>query len=101
MVKKTHPEIRQVKQITPTHIAEFISTKTENCSQKTLDNFVSSFKKLSLVVNAAYHINTNYTKDLVVPQSHKNGGGKIRFQFLETDDYNTLLKTTNTNLARM
>ena len=99
-LKNSHPEIKQVKDINPQHIAEFLSTKTDDCSQKTLANYKSLFQKLSSVVNATYHISTNYTKDLILPTSSKNGGNKIRCQMLESSDYVILLKTTNTNLKK-
>lgn len=99
-LKNSHPEIKQVKDINPQHIAEFLSMKAESCSQKTLANYKSIFQKLSFVVNTTYHISTNYTKDLIVPASCKNGGGKIRCQLLESMDYHTLLKTTNANLKK-
>lgn len=99
-LKNSHHEIKKVKDITSMHIGEFLSIKAESCSQNTLTNYKSLFQKLSSVVNSTYHINTNYTKDLILPTSCKNGGGKIRCQLLESVDYNTLLKTTNTNLKK-
>ena len=99
-LKNSHLEIKQVKDITPQHIAEFLSMKAESCSQKTLANYKSMFQKLSSVVNTTYHISTNYTKDLIVPASCKNGGGKIRCQLLESMDYHTLLKISNANLKK-
>lgn len=99
-LKETHPEIKKVKDISASNIAEFLSHKVDNCSQKTLEHYSSLFRKLSLIVNSTYHLTTDYTKDLVIPLSNKNGGGKIRTLMLETNDYNILLNTTNNNLKK-
>lgn len=99
-LKETHPEIKKVKDISVSNIAEFLVHKADNCSQKTLEHYSSLFRKLSLIINSTYHLTTDYTKDLVIPLSNKNGGGKIRTQMLETNDYNTLLNTSNHNLKK-
>ena len=89
-----------IPSISASNITEFLSLKADTCSQTTLEHYNTLFKKLSLVVNSTYHINTDYTKEVVVPLSSKNGGNKIRSQMLETNDYNTLLKTNNRNLKK-
>lgn len=99
-LKKAHPEIRQVKEITSSEISGFLNHKATVCSQKTLEHYKSLFHKLSFLVNAVYHCKTSYIKDVVTPASCKNGGSKIRNQMLETSDYHTLLKTTNTNFKK-
>lgn len=55
---------------------------------------------MSYIVNSVYHCSTDYTKDVITPLSAKNGGGKIRQQMLSSNDYHTLLNTTNVNLKK-
>ena len=55
---------------------------------------------MSYIVNSVYHCSTDYTKDVMTPSSSKNGGGKIRQQMLSSNDYHTLLNTTNVNLKK-
>lgn len=99
-LKKEHSEIKQVKYISPSLISEFLCYKSETCSQKSLETYTALFKKMSYIVNSVYHCSTDYTKDVILPLSVKNGGGKIRQQMLSSLDYHTLLNTTNVNLKK-
>lgn len=99
-LKDTHPETKQVKNITSSEISEFLNCKAENCSQRTLEHYSSLFQKLSLVVNVTYHCKVDYTNGVVIPASSKNGGSKIRCKMLDSADYHSLLKTSNINLKK-
>lgn len=99
-LKKEHSEIKQVKDISSSVISEFLNHKSEVCSQKSLETYTALFKKMSCIVNSVYHCSTDYTKDVITPLSAKNGGGKIRQQMLFSNDYHTLLNTTNVNLKK-
>lgn len=98
-LKINHPEIKQLYEIDSSHIQEFLSLKASNCSQKTLEQYQSRFRKLEVLVNSTYNINVNY-HNVVTPLSSRNGGGKIRNAMLSTDNYNKLLKSTNTNFRK-
>ena len=98
-LKINYPEIKQLYEIDSSHIQEFLSSKTSNCSQKTLEQYQSRFRKLEVLANSTYNINVNY-HDVVTPLSSRNGGGKIRNVMLSKDDYNKLLKTTNSNFRK-
>lgn len=98
-MKKHYPNIKYVKDITPEHTQVFLNSKNNGeCSQATLNQYKSQLSKLSKVVNAKFHSNTNYTKGTVTPISIKNGGAKVRNTMLTEKDYTTLLhNSTNVN----
>ena len=98
-IKENHAEIKQLKDINSMHIQEFLNEKASNCSQKTLEQYQSRFRKLEVLANSTYNINVNY-HNVVTPLSSRNGGGKIRNAMLSTNDYNKLLKSTNTNFRK-
>lgn len=98
-MKEHHPEIKMVRDITSEHIQEFINTKSEECSQKTLEQYQSRFRKLEILVTQTYKTDVNY-HDVTVPLSHKNGGGKIRDFMMSDSDYQKMLNTTNNNLRK-
>lgn len=98
-MKEHHPEIKMVRDITSEHIQEFISTKSEECSQKTLEQYQSRFRKLETLVNSTYKTNVNY-HNVTTPISFKNGGGKIRDFMMSDIDYHKMLRTTNDNLRK-
>ena len=99
-LKINYQEIKQLYEIDSSHIQEFLSSKTSNCSQKTLEQYQSRFRKLEVLANSTYHINVNY-HNVVIPLSSRNGGGgKIRNAMLSTDNYNKLLKSTNATFRK-
>lgn len=96
-LKENHSEIRQLKDINATHIQEFLNEKASNCSQKTLEQYQSHFRKLETLCNNTYNTNVDF-HSAVTPISLKNGGGKIRNVICSDNQYQSLLKTTNNNL---
>jgi len=98
-LKDNHTEIKQVKDINLQHIQEFLNTKVNDCSHKTLEQYQSHFRKLETLVNSTYHIGVDY-HSAVTPVSCKNGGGKVRNVMLSASDYNKLLNTTNMNFRK-
>lgn len=98
-LKVNHTEVKQLKDINSQHIQEFLNMKVNDCSQKTLEQYQSRFRKLETLANSTYHIEVDY-HCAVTPVSCKNGGGKIRNTMLSHNDYNKLLQTTNINFRK-
>ena len=99
-MRETYPNIHKVSEIQTKHIQSFLNSKTENCSQSTLNQYSAQFRKLEKCVNAKYHCNVNYS-DVATPASCKNGGGKIRNVMLSQNDFRTLIiNTRNLNLKK-
>lgn len=96
-LKENHNEIRQLKDINSTHIQEFLNEKAKTCSQKTLEQYQSHFRKLETLCNDTYNTNVDF-HSAVTPISIKNGGRKIRNIMCSDAQYQMLLKTTNSNL---
>lgn len=95
-MKENHPEIKKVNQINSDHIQEFLNSRI-NCSQATLEQYQSQFRKLESLVNDTYKTNVNY-HSATTPISQKNGGGKLRTDMLTTENYNKLMSnSTNQN----
>ena len=89
-MRETYPNIHKVSEIQTKHIQSFLNSKTENCSQSTLNQYSAQFRKLEKCVNAKYHCNVNYS-DVATPASCKNGGGKIRNVMLSQNEFITLI----------
>lgn len=96
-LKENHSEIKQLRDIDSRHIQEFLNGKADNCSQKTLEQYQSHFRKLETLCNNTYNTNVDFHSS-VTPISAKNGGGKIRNIMCSDAQYQSLLKTTNNNL---
>jgi len=98
-MREHYPEVKYVKDIQPDHIQNFLVSKNNGeCSSITLSQYKAQLCKLSKVVNAQYGCDTDYTNGVVVPNSIKNGGGKIRNVMMLEKDYKTLLdNSTNDN----
>jgi integrase len=97
-MKQEYPNIREIRQISPTHVQGFLATKSSTVTQATLDQYGSRFAKLERLVNDSYKSCNVDFHSVVVPASSKCNG-KVRTQMLAPSDYQTLLSnTTNTNL---
>lgn len=100
-LKDTHPEVREVRQITVDHVQEFLSVKAETVSQATLNEYAAHFRKMERQANATFKSCKLSFSDMVVPPSKVNGGGKIRNVMLSQEHYQAILSsTTNGNLAK-
>jgi integrase len=96
-IKENHAEIKQLKDIDSKHIQEFLNEKANSCSRKSLQEYQSHFRKLESLCNNTYKTNVDF-HSTVTPISIKNGGGKIRNIMCSDAQYQSLLKTTNSNL---
>lgn len=96
-LQTNHAEIKLVRDINSTHIQAFLNEKANNCSQKTLEQYQSHFRKLETLCNNTYNTSVNF-HSAVTPLSTKNGGGKIRNVMCSDIQYQNLLKTTNSTL---
>lgn len=97
-MKQEHPQIKEIRQISPKHIQGFLASKSSTATQATLDQYSSRFAKLERLVNDSYKSCSVDFHSVVVPSSSKCSG-KVRTQMLVASDYHTLLNnTTNTNL---
>ena len=95
-MKEYHSEVKQVKDVTSQHIQEFLNSKRDIISQKSIETYQSQFNKLERLVSDTYKCEVNYHTTKIL--STKNGGGKLRSDMLSTENYNKLLNTSNQNL---
>lgn len=59
-MKEKFPDVRFVKDIKKEHISEFITTREKNWSDKTLQEQISRFEKLSAICSKTYGINLDW-----------------------------------------
>lgn len=95
-MRERHPEVKLLKEISSIHVQEFLNSKTD-CSQATLNQYQSHFRKLEVLTNNTYKVNVDF-HSAITPRSIKNGGGKIRNVMCTDEQFNKLLQTTNHNL---
>ncbi|MDK0628322.1 integrase domain-containing protein [Clostridium perfringens] len=86
-MKENHSEIKMVKDIKPEHIQNFLNSKANNCSRKTLEQYGSKFNKLENLVNSTYGTNASY-KGFVVPATVEQT--KIRNVAMSKSDFKKL-----------
>lgn len=97
-MKQKHPNIREIRQISPDHVQGFLANKSSTATQATLNQYGSRFAKLERLVNDSYKSCSVDFHSVIVPSSSKCSC-KVRTQMLAPSDYQTLLNnTTNTNL---
>lgn len=95
-MKEHHNEVKQVKDVTSQHIQEFLNSKRDTISQKSIETYQSQFNKLEKLVSDTYKCEVDYHTTPII--STVNGGGKLRSDMLSVENYHKLLNTTNQNL---
>ena len=65
-LKSNFQEVKYIRDITPTHIQEFLNSK-RNCTQNTINSYVQSLKKLERISNKCYGLSKNNMSKVVVP----------------------------------
>lgn len=98
-MKEQYNEVKMIKNINTNHIQEFLIQKSKTCSQKTLEQYASRFRKLERMANSFYHANVDF-HSIIVPISHINGGGKLRDRMITNEEYEAMLRTNNENLRK-
>ena len=94
-MRKSHPEVKQVRQIKSSHVQSFLNEKAKNCSTKTIQQYQSKFSKLEKLINSTYRSSkTSFSKGIIVPQ----GKEKQRSLEMKRNHYNKLI--TNISHSR-
>ena len=65
-LKGNFQDVKYIRDITPTHIQEFLNSK-KNCTQNTINSYVQSLKKLERISNKCYGLSKNNMSQVVVP----------------------------------
>lgn len=87
-MKVNNPDIKFIREIEVNHIQQFLNYKANDCSTKTLEQYISKFNKLEKVVNEVYHVKVNFKSGFIVPF----GKEKVRSISMSREDFNKLLK---------
>lgn len=94
-LKEKYPNIKLAKDIKSEHIQAFLNEKSQMCSKKTLEQYVSKFNKLENLLNASYGDHFNY-KGYFIPVTKENT--KIRQISMSEGDFKKLRQAfSNTN----
>jgi len=67
-IKDNHPGIKQIKDITPNMIQEFINAKI-HCSKQTINTYYQSLKKIDLLLEKTYKSYNSKFVDIIKPNS--------------------------------
>lgn len=86
-MKENYKNIKLVKDVRAEHIQGFLNEKADICSNATLKQYESKFKKLEKIVNKTYDINADY-KGFKVPLSKENT--KKRNTSMSQEDFKKL-----------
>lgn len=87
--------VKQVKEITPTMISDFLKSKTTSCDKNTLSQYASRLNKLgNLINNRLSTANVNFK--VAVPES-QIGKDKYREVKMEKEDYGKVLQYAKDN----
>ena len=61
-LKENHPEIKQIKEIKPEHVQEWVDSKSKQWTNRTTTEKISEIRKLEELAKKTFNINTNMTK---------------------------------------
>lgn len=71
-LKENFEDIKQIKDIKAEHIQSFLTEKSKNCSNNTLQMYSSTLNKLELAAEKTFGINLQWKGEYVIPQSQKS-----------------------------
>lgn len=87
-MKENHPNIKELKDVTSSHVQEFLNQKAQTCTSATVEQYQSKFTKLEALVNSTYrNADVNYT-NTVTPVCTNNT--KLRDKTMSVRDFNRL-----------
>ena len=89
-VKTNFNDVKQVANIQPHMVQDFLNVKATTCNQNTLEQYASRIHKLEAVINTAYKSNVNWYSDLVTPVSAISQD-KTRDIATNREDFNAIM----------
>lgn len=92
-IKKHHPKIKLLKNITVEHWNEFLTEKARTCSTTTLERYTSNIRKFNRNINHIYRINIDWHSGLRAPTSQVTPDGDLlRIQQMSREDFSAIIK---------
>ena len=76
-LKDNHPDIRQIKDITPNMMQEFLNSKS-SCSKQTINTYYHSMKKIDLILEKTYKLYYSKFVDIIKPISTQGQNSSYR-----------------------
>jgi site-specific recombinase XerD len=69
-IKETFPNIKQIKDISPHIIQEFLNNKASTCTQNTINTYSQSLNKIAAICNKNYSsCSLTWKQDVVIPNA--------------------------------
>lgn len=70
-LKENYSDVKLVKDIKSNMVQEFLESKKDHCTQRTVNTYAETLFKIEKCLEKAYKIELNWKSDVVVPQAYK------------------------------
>lgn len=94
-LKNEHKEIRKMKDITPSIVNEYLSSKTKTCTTKTIQLYATRLDKIGKLGESIYGCKMNI-KATTIPKGKEHS---IRTVTMSEKDYQKIISVKSTSLA--
>lgn len=99
-LKETHPEIKQVNQITSQHIEEWYNARVEKWSKSTLEMHGSNIRKLELLAKKMFKTCTNDFSKAKYPDKVNRNPNRVRDIQMTEEDFRKLEKILDNGTSK-
>lgn len=100
-MKSEFPEIKQIKDISPAVIQSFLNSKTDNCTQNTIDSYAASLYKLQTLANNTYGCRLNWREKIIVPRAiTKSDSSRGVGNQIDEESYSKIMAYCRENRSR-
>lgn len=98
-LKEENINIKQIKDVKSEYIQEFLNTKTEKCTQNTINSYASSIFKIENICNKTYSsCNLNWRREIIVPVAvRKQSSDRGVESVISREDYNKIIDYAERN----
>lgn len=70
-LRENYPSVREVRQIKPEMVQAFLNSKTDHCTQKTVNEYAERLNTIQKACEKTFKIELNWKQEIVVPRAYR------------------------------
>lgn len=70
-LRENYPSVREVRQIKPEMVQAFLNSKTDHCTQKTVNEYAGRIDTIQRACEKIFKIELNWKQQIVVPKAYR------------------------------
>lgn len=100
-LRENYPSVKEVRQIKPEMLQEFLNSKTDHCTQKTVNEYANRLDTIQRACEKTFRIDLNWKQEIVVPKAYAEKLNTRGVNDVMTrEDYNKIKEYCLNNLSK-